>query len=155
MSRKKGERGCREDAGIYFVNEKLIGCACVCVYVFWFGLQKSTHSPLTSMFWRDAESPFQFLGAAMELVDALESPNPELFESFIPVHQDGSCNGLQHYAALGRDAFGGSQVNLTPGKCAFRATAVMTFFKCKLLENFCQALQEPNHQMSILAWQRL
>ena len=22
----------------------------------------------------------------------------------LPVHQDGSCNGLQHYAALGRDA---------------------------------------------------
>jgi DNA-directed RNA polymerase, mitochondrial len=30
------------------------------------------------------------------------------------VHQDGSCNGLQHYAALGRDLSGGSAVNLTP-----------------------------------------
>ena len=28
------------------------------------------------------------------------------------VHQDGSCNGLQHYAALGRDVAGGEQVNL-------------------------------------------
>ena len=27
---------------------------------------------------------------------------------------DGSCNGLQHYAALGGDVEGGSQVNLTP-----------------------------------------
>jgi len=27
--------------------------------------------------------------------------------------QDGSCNGLQHYAALGRDSFGAEQVNLT------------------------------------------
>jgi DNA-directed RNA polymerase len=30
------------------------------------------------------------------------------------VHQDGSCNGLQHYAALGRDEAGGEQVNLMP-----------------------------------------
>lgn len=26
----------------------------------------------------------------------------------------GSCNGLQHYAALGLDAKGGAQVNLVP-----------------------------------------
>jgi len=30
----------------------------------------------------------------------------------LPVHMDGSCNGLQHYAALGRDKSGGSAVNL-------------------------------------------
>jgi DNA-directed RNA polymerase len=34
----------------------------------------------------------------------------------LPVHQDGSCNGLQHYAALGRDALGGAAVNLTPSE---------------------------------------
>lgn len=28
--------------------------------------------------------------------------------------QDGSCNGLQHYAALGRDQVGGESVNLVP-----------------------------------------
>ena len=32
--------------------------------------------------------------------------------SRLPVHQDGSCNGLQHYAALGRDLMGGEAVNL-------------------------------------------
>lgn len=30
------------------------------------------------------------------------------------VLQDGSCNGLQHYAALGRDLEGGASVNLVP-----------------------------------------
>jgi DNA-directed RNA polymerase len=30
------------------------------------------------------------------------------------IHQDGSCNGLQHYAALGRDIEGANQVNLAP-----------------------------------------
>lgn len=38
--------------------------------------------------------------------------NPEEFMSNLHIHQDGSCNGLQHYAALGRDAEGASQVNL-------------------------------------------
>ena len=28
--------------------------------------------------------------------------------------QDGSCNGLQHYAALGRDDAGAKSVNLFP-----------------------------------------
>lgn len=34
--------------------------------------------------------------------------------SKLPIHQDGSCNGLQHYAALGRDESGGRAVNLLP-----------------------------------------
>nr|XP_016854711.1 PREDICTED: DNA-directed RNA polymerase, mitochondrial [Anolis carolinensis] len=33
---------------------------------------------------------------------------------FLPLSQDGSCNGLQHYAALGRDVVGAASVNLTP-----------------------------------------
>jgi len=42
----------------------------------------------------------------------MRSPNPLEYESFLPVHQDGTCNGLQHYAALGGDATGAQQVNL-------------------------------------------
>lgn len=30
--------------------------------------------------------------------------------------QDGSCNGLQHYAALGGDMLGAEQVNLLPSE---------------------------------------
>ena len=30
----------------------------------------------------------------------------------MPIHQDGTCNGLQHYAAMGRDLNGAKQVNL-------------------------------------------
>lgn len=48
----------------------------------------------------------------MELYHALESPDPLAYESNLPVHQDGTCNGLQHYAALGGDAIGAAQVNL-------------------------------------------
>ena len=62
----------------------------------------------------------------MELSNALRTLNPENFVSHLPVHQvfvvavfwlyvvpyvkDGSCNGLQHYAALGRDSEGGKKV---------------------------------------------
>jgi len=64
--------------------------------------------------WTKAESPWQVLAVCKELTEALSHPNPEAFESGMPVHMDGSCNGLQHYAALGRDVEGGASVNLTP-----------------------------------------
>src|ERR1700759_5428804 len=51
----------------------------------------------------------------MELRSALESPDPCAYESNFPVHQDGTCNGLQHYAALGGDSQGAKQVNLDAG----------------------------------------
>lgn len=47
-----------------------------------------------------------------ELSNAMKSPNPEDHISYTPVHVDGSCNGMQHYAALGRDDRGARQVNL-------------------------------------------
>lgn len=38
--------------------------------------------------------------------------NPEDYIGRLHVHVDGSCNGMQHYAAFGRDSNGGRQVNL-------------------------------------------
>lgn len=52
----------------------------------------------------------------MELHGALTSENPHEFQSCQPVHQDGTCNGLQHYAALGGDSRGAQQVNLSAGE---------------------------------------
>lgn len=49
----------------------------------------------------------------MELHAALESGSPYEYKSSLPVHQDGTCNGLQHYAALGGDDQGARQVNLS------------------------------------------
>ncbi|KAG7137864.1 DNA-directed RNA polymerase like protein [Verticillium longisporum] len=65
--------------------------------------------------WLKAEDPWQCLAACFELKAALESPEPTKFVSHLPVHQDGTCNGLQHYAALGGDTWGAKQVNLEPG----------------------------------------
>jgi DNA-directed RNA polymerase len=78
---------------------------------------ESVHSPLAGhMWWSTAENPFQALAVCHEIVAALESGDPESFESSLPIHQDGSCNGLQHYAALGRDEEGGMAVNLAPAE---------------------------------------
>ena len=65
--------------------------------------------------WLKGEDPWQTLAACFELIKALDSPDPVKFVSHLPIHQDGTCNGLQHYAALGGDKLGATQVNLEPG----------------------------------------
>uniref|UniRef100_A0A060T809 DNA-directed RNA polymerase n=1 Tax=Blastobotrys adeninivorans TaxID=409370 RepID=A0A060T809_BLAAD len=64
--------------------------------------------------WMTGENPFQLLASCFELTQALQLPDPHQFVSRIPVNQDGSCNGLQHYAALGGDVEGAREVNMTP-----------------------------------------
>ena len=67
--------------------------------------------------WLEAEDPWQCLATCIELKNALDSEDPQRYVSHLAVHQDGSCNGLQHYAALGGDVLGAKQVNLEPGDC--------------------------------------
>ncbi|KAJ5690476.1 hypothetical protein N7462_004868 [Penicillium macrosclerotiorum] len=64
--------------------------------------------------WLKAEDPWQCLAACLELRNALRYSDPTEYPSRLPIHQDGSCNGLQHYAALGGDKVGAQQVNLEP-----------------------------------------
>ncbi|XP_047394053.1 DNA-directed RNA polymerase, mitochondrial [Sciurus carolinensis] len=66
--------------------------------------------------WMDSEEPWQTLACCMEVARAVRAPDPAAYVSHLPVHQDGSCNGLQHYAALGRDSVGGASVNLLPSE---------------------------------------
>ena len=76
----------------------------------------SADNPLNgNRWWLQADDPWQCLAACYELQAALKSPNPLSYESNLPVHQDGTCNGLQHYAALGGDPMGAKQVNLEEG----------------------------------------
>ncbi|KAK6732858.1 hypothetical protein RB195_016933 [Necator americanus] len=74
----------------------------------------SANHPLDGRgWWLESEEPWQTLAACMEVRDALAFPGSiENFVSHLAIHQDGSCNGLQHYAALGRDEEGGREVNL-------------------------------------------
>uniref|UniRef100_A0A7G3AR83 DNA-directed RNA polymerase n=1 Tax=Lutzomyia longipalpis TaxID=7200 RepID=A0A7G3AR83_LUTLO len=66
------------------------------------------------MWWAQSDEPWQTLACCMEIAKVIRSPDPEAFISHFPIHQDGSCNGLQHYAALGRDTAGAVSVNLAP-----------------------------------------
>ena len=80
------------------------------------GTAETESAASTSAWWLQADKPFQFLAASIELAEAYSLPEPVEYHSALPVHQDGSCNGLQHYAALGRDVEGGMSVNLTPSE---------------------------------------
>jgi DNA-directed RNA polymerase len=70
--------------------------------------------PSSTCFWMEADKPFLFLAACMELAEAVKSPNPTNFTTHLPVSFDGSCSGLQHLAAMTRDEQTGVLVNLTP-----------------------------------------
>ncbi|XP_024859792.1 DNA-directed RNA polymerase, mitochondrial isoform X2 [Kryptolebias marmoratus] len=75
----------------------------------------SAENPLNGKkWWMDADEPWQALACCMEIANAIRSPDPTQYISHFPIHQDGSCNGLQHYAALGRDVIGATSVNLMP-----------------------------------------
>lgn len=75
----------------------------------------SATNPLRgNRWWLNAEDPWQCLACCFELYKAITSPDPEQYICHLPIHQDGTCNGLQHYAALGGDEKGAKSVNLTP-----------------------------------------
>ena len=76
----------------------------------------AAENPLSGRrWWLKAEDPWQCLATCIELKNALDSEDPHRFVSHLAIHQDGTCNGLQHYAALGGDVIGARQVNLEPG----------------------------------------
>lgn len=76
----------------------------------------SADKPLAGIrWWLKAEDPWQCLATCFEIANALRSPDPHAYECSLPVHQDGTCNGMQHYAALGGDPAGALAVNLDGG----------------------------------------
>eukprot|EP00760_Papus_ankaliazontas_P036149 PhM_4_TR8224/c0_g1_i1/m.5814/K10908/POLRMT, RPO41; DNA-directed RNA polymerase, mitochondrial len=79
---------------------------------------QSAEDPLGGdRWWQEGDEPVQALLACNELANALKySQGAENFPSTVPVHVDGSCNGLQHYSAIGRDEYGGRLVNLVPSE---------------------------------------
>ncbi len=64
--------------------------------------------------WAEADKPYQFLAWCMEYAKLSRWEDPTTFVSHLPVGLDGSCNGLQHFSAMLRDAVGGAAVNLIP-----------------------------------------
>ncbi|CAF0957151.1 unnamed protein product [Adineta ricciae] len=75
----------------------------------------SADRPLTGrQWWAKSEEPWQTLACCIEIARAIRSPDHTKYISHFPVHQDGSCNVLQHYAAMGLDDVGAASVNLKP-----------------------------------------
>lgn len=68
--------------------------------------------------WASADKPWQFLAWLFEYRDADALAHTGLhvtdFRSKLPVGLDGTCNGLQHFSAMLRDATGGAATNLVP-----------------------------------------
>lgn len=70
--------------------------------------------------WAAADKPYQFLAFLFEYKGMhdgrLVGKLPEDYISYLPVGLDGSCNGLQHFSAMLRDARGGRATNLVSGE---------------------------------------
>lgn len=76
-------------------------------------IRSVTADPLGDERWHEAEEPWQFLALAHEVVGYWREGFA--FVSHMPVTMDGTCNALQHLAALTRDADVGREVNMLPG----------------------------------------
>lgn len=68
--------------------------------------------PLKELGWTNADKPFLFLAACMELASAI-AHGPD-YVTRLPVAFDGSCSGLQHLAAMTQDAATAKLVNISP-----------------------------------------
>jgi DNA-directed RNA polymerase len=63
-------------------------------------------------FWAKADKRWRFLAAALDY--ARYAREGEGINVHTPIAMDGTCNGLQHLSALGRDPEGGKWTNLIP-----------------------------------------
>lgn len=68
----------------------------------------------TTSEWTKADNPVQFLAWCFEWAEAWATGSPEEYWSKLHVDLDATCSGLQHFAAMLRDARGGFHVNMTP-----------------------------------------
>jgi DNA-directed RNA polymerase, mitochondrial len=76
-------------------------------------VHRCARDPKNELEWLQSENPWQTLACMFELSAAMQLPDPTKYICRLHVHVDGSCNGMQHYAAFGRDRNGGAQVNLS------------------------------------------
>lgn len=75
-------------------------------------VHRCAEDPKNNLEWLDSDNPWQTLACMLEVSQAVKSPDPTKHVCHLHVHVDGSCNGMQHYAAFGRDSNGSRQVNL-------------------------------------------
>lgn len=101
--------------------------------------------------WTDADSPFCFLAACFEWSEFKRQGYG--YMSSIPVAQDGTCSGLQHYSAMLRDPVGGSAVNLVPSDKPQDIYRVVADRVVEVLESY--SLENTTREDYVLAQQWL
>lgn len=75
-------------------------------------LDSASHPLEGAMFWAGAEKRWRFLAATLEWAGYVAEGAG--YVSHLPIAMDGTCNGMQHLSALGRDPVGGAWTNLVP-----------------------------------------
>ncbi len=78
----------------------------------WESIQRALEAPEDHPEVWGNDSPWCMYSAAYELNAALQSGNPEAYETSVFIHMDATCSGLQHFSAMNRDPVGGKYVNL-------------------------------------------
>jgi len=78
-------------------------------------LMRMAADPVGNREWTEADTPVQFLAWVFEYAEwQLRRPYGDGFLSYLPMSQDGTCNGLQNFSGLMCDSVGGAAVNLIP-----------------------------------------
>jgi DNA-directed RNA polymerase len=72
------------------------------------------NDPKGDLWWSEADKPWSFLAFCFEWASYLENGADHI--THLPIAQDGSCSGLQHFSAALRDKVGGTAVNLVPSE---------------------------------------
>lgn len=81
-------------------------------------IEDSACLPLAGQkWWMQGDAPWQSLALCKEMRSIWNYKGDiKDYRCRIPIHMDGTCNGLQHYAALGADKDAALSVNLLPSK---------------------------------------
>lgn len=80
-------------------------------------IERSAQNSLNELWWTEADTPWQALALCKEISKVWTfQGNVRDYMCRIPIHMDGTCNGLQHYAALGANVEAAKSVNLLPSQ---------------------------------------
>lgn len=80
-------------------------------------IDRVASDPMQHLWWTEADAPWCFLAFCYEWAGYMAAARAGFagtFMSRLPVMVDGSCNGIQHFSAMLRDAVGGRATNLVP-----------------------------------------
>lgn len=99
---------------------------------------ESAENPFAGkMWWASGECPWQSLAVCKEIRSVWSyQGDVTTYKSRIPIHQDGTCNGLQHYAALSADKKAAESVNVQPAEQRQDVyTSVLSLVKRRVLRD--------------------